>query len=237
MERDRLIWELQGLAQEEHALTNESNIKSMVDELRNLQESIKRAEEEVGNLLGSITASEKEARELEKQVNTITNQVKNGKEKLYGTKGASLKELLSIQQSVLKMDEDIVKSEGLYLDKLTEIEAQKDRHSQTREIVRSLKKDYNDKLKIYKERVRQIDLELAAIRIKQEEVKERLEPAALRIYQDTQKRFKMNPVALMKSNSCTGCNIEIPMVLARQIKEGKILYRCDNCGRILINSF
>ena len=234
MERDKLIWELQGLAQQEYALKNKNNVKPMVDELKNLQESIKRGEEDLQSLLEGIAFDEKKALELEKQVNIIAKQVKSGKEKLYGTKGSSLKELLSMQQSVLKMDEEIEKSEALYLETLNGIEARKDRHRQTKDIVRSLKKDYNEKLKVYRERVGQIELELAAIRIKQEELKERLEPAALRIYEDTLRRFPMNPVSLMKDGSCSGCNIEVPMVLARHIKEGKILYRCDSCGRLLI---
>ena len=234
MERDRLIWELQGLAQHEYSLKNKNNLKPMVDELKILQGSIKGGEAELQSLQDAIAMNEKKALELEKQSSLIVKQVKSGKEKLYGTKGASLKELLSIQQSVLKMDEEIEKSETLYLDTLSGIEAQKDSYRQTKGIVRSLKKDYNEKLKVYRERVAQIELELAAVRIKQEELKERLEPAALRIYEDTLRRFPMNPVALMKNCTCSGCNIEIPMVLARHIKEGKKLYRCDSCGRLLI---
>ena len=79
-------------------------------------------------------------------------------------------------------------------------------------------------------------MELAVVKVRQEEVKEQLLPADLRIYEDTLRRFPHNPVALMRNCTCRGCNIEIPMVRARHINEAKKLYRCDSCGRVLINS-
>jgi len=235
MERDKLIWELQGLVQEEYAIKNKKELREMADELRILQGSVKRAEEELQKLGKEAAEGEKRALELEKQTGVIAKQVKNGKEKLYETKGASLKELLSMQQSVQKMEEEIEKNEALYLETINEIEEKKNRQQQTRDIVKSLKTEYNEKLRVYREKAKQTELELAALSVKMEQVRERLDPEALRFYQDTLKRFPLNPVAVMRGESCSGCNIEIPMVLARRIREGKILYRCDNCGRILIS--
>lgn len=40
------------------------------------------------------------------------------------------------------------------------------------------------------------------------------------------------PVALVNGNKCGGCNMELPAVVARRLKEQDIV-ECDNCGRIL----
>lgn len=235
MEQERLIWELQALTQEEYGLQKKDVLKPVVARLKQLQESIKRAEEENGTLVNLLAQAEVKAAKLDREVDRITKQAKGNKNKLYQTKGGSLKELLSLQQTVVKMEEEITNNENRYMEVLHEIENLKAKQKQVEEIIKSLKKEYNEGVKEYKKTVSQIDVRLAELTLKREEIEERLSPEALRLYRETEKRFPRNAVAKIKGGTCSGCHISIPSVLVLRIKEGKTLQRCDNCGRIIIN--
>lgn len=47
------------------------------------------------------------------------------------------------------------------------------------------------------------------------------------------KRSQPIPVAKVLNNKCGGCNMELPAVLSRKLREGSEIAECDNCGRIL----
>ncbi len=235
MEQERLIWDLQAITQEEYSLQKKEGIRPMVERLKQLQESIKAAEEENSKLLKLLALAEDKGAKLDTEVARLTKEAKGSKDKLYQAKGGSLKELLSLQQSVVKMEEKVSKSENRYMEVLNEIEALKAKQEQVKEIIKSLKKEYNEGVKEYKKAVSQLDIQLAQLKLMKEEILERLSPEVLRLYTETEKRFPRNAVAKIKRGTCSGCHISIPSVLVLRIKEGKALQRCDNCGRILIN--
>ncbi|MFZ5752776.1 MAG: zinc ribbon domain-containing protein [Bacillota bacterium] len=235
MEQARLIWDLQAIAQEEYVLQKKEGLKSLVVRLKQLQDSIKRAEEESSKLGNLLAGAEAKATKLDTEVARITKQAQGSKDKLYQAKGGSLKELLSLQQSLIKMEEEVNKSENRYMEVLNEIENLKKKQEQVKEIIKSLKKEYNEGVKEYKKAVSQLDFKLAELKLKREEIEEQLSPETLRLYTETERRFPRNAVAKIKGGTCSGCHISIPSVLVLRIKEGKTLQRCDNCGRILIN--
>lgn len=56
-------------------------------------------------------------------------------------------------------------------------------------------------------------------------------PELMEAYQRV-KRNHAVPVAEVQKNRCTGCNMELPAVVARKLRDQEIV-ECDNCGRIL----
>ena len=108
--------------------------------------------------------------------------------------------------------------------------------SKTKEIVKELKKNYNQEVKGYKERVNEVELKLADNLLKQEKLKEDLSPEVLRLFMETKRKYPQNPVAVMKGGSCSGCHISVPAMLVSRVREGRELNLCDSCGRILIGA-
>jgi uncharacterized protein len=47
------------------------------------------------------------------------------------------------------------------------------------------------------------------------------------------KRTRANPVAKVKDNQCSGCNMAIPSLMLSRLRGGEGLVECDSCGRIL----
>lgn len=57
---------------------------------------------------------------------------------------------------------------------------------------------------------------------------------ALFDYYNFSKQSNPVPMAKVVGTKCTGCNMELPAVLLRKLKDGIETVECDNCNRILI---
>jgi len=235
MEQEKLLWQLQEYVQEEYHLRKKGELKPFIERLKRLQDDIKRGETELADLERQVSETERKAHVLEKQVSLINRQIKEGKGKLYEAKGSSLKELLSLQQSVLKKEAEAEKGEALYWEMLKKVEELRNEQQRVRESNRLLKREYNDCVKVYREKLQEIELKLNENRLNQEKIRDMLKPDVLNIFQEVEKKFPGNPVAVVKAGACSGCHIAMPSVLIGRIREGGKIYRCENCGRILIS--
>lgn len=234
MEQMRIILQLQDVINEKAILKKSNDLGAKAKDLRVMQESIGKIEEEYQIIETEISATEEKTRSLEQLSEKLAQQAQGSKDRLYNAKGGSLKELLSLQQAMQRIELDIQKSEAEYWDTFKEIEQLKEKRKNLKEMIKALKNQYNEGVKLYKAEKNNIELKLAEITIKEEELRERLAPEVLKKFADTEKRFPYNPVAVMKGGICSGCHISVPSVLAIKIRESKTINRCDSCGRLLI---
>ena len=109
MEQERKLLHLQELVREELKLQKKEELLPMIKHLKGLRDTIKTAEEEAKRIEQQIVETKQYLAQLEKQAGIIADKVKGGKEKLYNSKGGSLKELLSLQQSILKLEAEAEK--------------------------------------------------------------------------------------------------------------------------------
>lgn len=234
MDQEKLLLQLKDLLQEEALLKKKEAIKPLINSLKKMQDEIRNTETQSIELQTTITAAEQKVLETEKLMGTLNNKIEDTKDKLYGTKGGSLKELLSFQQSVQKMEEEAAKAEGLYLELIKSIEELKHSRVKIKEIFKALKIKYNEELKIYKEESQKFEQNIAENQLRQNKIKENLKPETIKLLTETIRRFPTDPVAILRTGICSGCHISIPSVLSIHILEGKKIHRCDSCGRILI---
>lgn len=74
--------------------------------------------------------------------------------------------------------------------------------------------------------------ELERLRAKVSEVGKDVSPELLAEYKKIKKN-RPNPVAKVINEQCQGCNMSMPSLVMRKLKEGEKLIECENCGRIL----
>jgi len=235
IKQEELLWKLQGLKQKEIGLTQTEEIKIAIRKLKDFKGKVKTGEQELQSITELIKNAENEVAELEKESNNRTEQLKTHKEKLYNAKGSSLKELLSLQQSILKLETQGKEAENKYWDILKKIEERKQKKVEYKKTIRACQLEYNKDLGEYKKLKSQTELSLAEIKSQQEAVQEQLLPEVNKLYLEAEKRFPFSFVAKLYKESCTGCHIGVSSNLVKRIREGKAIQYCDNCGRILIN--
>jgi len=82
--------------------------------------------------------------------------------------------------------------------------------------------------------------ELAAGADKQKELQDAADaaaapiPPALMEHYQRVKGARSNPVALLKDNRCTGCQMQLPSGVAALVEGSDKPVECENCGRILV---
>ena len=233
--QEELLWRLQELKREEVSLTQTDEIKAIVKKLKDLRDNVKIGEKKLQSLTELIEKSENEVKELEKESNKRAEQLKIQKEKLYDARGSSLKELLSLQQSILKLENQGKETENKYWDLLKKIEESKEQKKEDKKMIRACQLEYNKDLGEYRKLKAQAELKLAEIKSQQEAVQEQLLPEVNKLYLDAEKCFPVSFVAKLHKEVCTGCHIGVSSNLVKRVKEGKVIQHCDNCGRILIN--
>lgn len=67
---------------------------------------------------------------------------------------------------------------------------------------------------------------------KASELEKQIDPEMLEYYKHIKRSHSM-PIAQADGNRCGGCNVELPVVLVRKLKENEGVVECENCGRIL----
>ncbi|MGI6588833.1 MAG: zinc ribbon domain-containing protein [Peptococcia bacterium] len=237
LRQERLLWRLQDLKLVEDDLLQSDEVKAVVGKLKEFQEKVKTGEKELQTLLQMIEKTEEEIQTLEEESGCLVEQLKINKKKLYEAKGSSLKELLSLQQAVLKLESQGQETEEKYWDFLKKIEEYKQQKNQYQETIKIWQKEFAEGLTQYQKMKAELDLKLAEIKNKQEEVVEQLLPEVKKLYLEAEKRYPLSFVAKLHQGSCLGCHISVSSVSERRVKEGKVLQHCDNCGRILISFF
>lgn len=65
-----------------------------------------------------------------------------------------------------------------------------------------------------------------------DEVASKIDPPMLRTYERLHKRYR-RAVVPVKDEICLGCFVKLPTSLSTRGKENAVVFRCENCGRIL----
>jgi len=97
-------------------------------------------------------------------------------------------------------------------------------------------KPYQDETNKYKQD-REIDKVNLNELVKQiKEMEKKIDNSLLNIYLKNVKKLGNNVLAPIHGDKCGGCNIDIHKVALAEVKAGKKLVICENCGRILVTN-
>ncbi len=94
------------------------------------------------------------------------------------------------------------------------------------------KKEFDDLKDKYNQEVSDAQADLNELKNKVKELEKGIDLALLDKYKHI-KRNKPMPVAKVISGQCSGCNMELPSLVLRKLKESKGTVECENCGRLL----
>lgn len=234
MNQGKILLELQEYLQKKEQIKKDTKLVNLVSNLRELKTTINKAEQENNELMAIAQNNEETAKDLVQEISKKSEQLKGGKERLYNAKGSGLKELLSLQQSIQKLEDEISDCETRYLKLLNEAEECRKTRIANKEIIKGLKIQFNSSVREYNEVRRSIELQLAEILCREEEATNQLSQAYLIAYQQAKTRFPLNPVAKIKGDACSSCHLAISSLLIKEVKAGQNVCFCENCGRILV---
>lgn len=234
MQQAKILLKLQEYLQRKQDLKKDVQLTSLANELKILKTTISKAEQESIELDVLAKNKEEKAREVELQVAKTAEQAKSSKERLYNAKGSGLKELLGLQQSIQILEEDIETGEAGYWKLINEAEEFRNKRTKDKEIIKALKAQYNEGVREYNRLRKNLELQLAENQLHEEETISQLNKEYLDAYKQMERKFPLNPVAVLKGDTCSCCNLSISALLKKDLKEDQKVCYCENCGRILV---
>lgn len=202
-----------------------------------LEELGSREEELAGELEGLQEELEKWRGRLqssEEEVQRIEEKLQREEEKLYGGKVSNPKELRGLQAEVrsLKRLKDELETGAL--------EAMEAQEELTRKVEGlrseqgSLRAELEGKRKALEDEVRRLRAELADLEERKKGLEEGIDGEVLDLYRRLLGSKNNLAVVKVEEGVCLGCRVELPGKEYDRFLKSEAVFRCPNCGRILV---
>lgn len=94
------------------------------------------------------------------------------------------------------------------------------------------KQDFDALKAKHDEELKEATPELEKLKAEVEKREPDLDAALLKRYKRI-KKSRVNPIAKVVNDQCSGCNMSLPSLTMRHLKEGEEVVECESCGRIL----
>lgn len=201
-----------------------------------LQDSSKVAAARDAQQTAKDAAAKAEAtvRDLELKVQTLRAKIRATEERLFSGKVTNPKELANLQEESQSLKRRLARGEDellaamIRLDEAAETLAQAEGNlSKVQAEHETLTRDLVAERSQLEERLTELEATIRSIR-------ESLSPSDVETYDYTSRRKAGTPVALLRRNSVCGvCGVTVPLAVARQVRERKVITVCPSCERIL----
>lgn len=176
----------------------------------------------------------KQVKELETQIETVTNKQKATETRLYSGNVKNPKELQDMQKEI----ESLTRRRSDLDDKLLEVMVERDEAKEYvdltadefEQVTETWEAEHADLLK----EKEQLTAESEQMMVNRKEALKEVEPEAMKEYNSLRGSKANRPVAGLENKSCTVCGIEQNGAIITAVNKNDSLVKCQNCGRILV---
>lgn len=220
--------ELDGRKKELEALA-----ASLPAEAEEREKDLAARREEFEKLRGRFENAQRERRRLEATVDDKTQLLGKYRTQLDSVK--TNKEYQSLQHEISVTRENISRTEDKLLEILEEIERAQGRVDQENRALDQLAADVASANEGAKALLRDAEVQLIEVEEKRKRLLPSVSQAVRAEYQRLFERFGGNAFASAAGGVCQGCFVNVPAKVVAELRAGGKLYRCESCGRFIIN--
>ena len=211
----------------------------MGQELNNIPSLIIKMESKIKLEKDTIAAATQDLRSLEaqnssieKEINSITDQISRNKNKQLEVK--KNEEYQALEKEITNLLEQQSSKEDLQIEVLVKIDGAKE----TAEIAKSKITEKVESLEIEKlgliKRQEELQIETEQLATELEDARSDTEEILLKGYDRTKKVVSRPPyIAPLEEQKCTGCNLRVSNDIVSFVLVDQKLTHCDQCGRIV----
>lgn len=230
METLNLLLRLQDLDREIRIL--QSKIEKREKEINHLEETEKQAQREVESMKKNLEKAKVTLSHKELELKDTEEKLKTTKGKLYSGEITSAKELSKWEKSMEKLEEAKNALEEEILLDMEKLEIlQKEFQTKSQSTTLQLEKNtqtiqgFQKEIETWKETLKNLYTERHTLL-------SQIEAHVLSVYLELQKKYE-NPVVSLNDETCSGCHLVVPTIVAKSVRRQEELTRCPNCGRFL----
>lgn len=211
----------------------------MGQELNNIPSLIIKMESKIKLEKDTIAAATQDLRSLEaqnssieKEINSITDQISRNKNKQLEVK--KNEEYQALEKEITNLLEQQSSKEDMQIEVLVKIDGAKE----TAEIAKSKITEKVESLEIEKlgliKRQEELEIETEQLATELEDARSDTEEILLKGYDRTKKVVSRPPyIAPLEEQKCTGCNLRVSNDIVSSVLVDQKLTHCDQCGRIV----
>lgn len=211
----------------------------MGQELNNIPSLIIKMESKIKLEKDTIAAATQDLRSLEaqnssieKEINSITDQISRNKNKQLEVK--KNEEYQALEKEITNLLEQQSSKEDMQIEVLVKIDGAKE----TAEIAKSKITEKVESLEIEKlgliKRQEELEIETEQLAKELEDARSDTEEILLKGYDRTKKVVSRPPyIAPLEEQKCTGCNLRVSNDIVSSVLVDQKLTHCDQCGRIV----
>lgn len=182
----------------------------------------------------SLEESRKKQGRMEEEVQRLEEKLSREEGKLYGGKVTSPKELRGLQAEVssIKRQKDTLETELL-----EEMERQDEIRLQSEDLKshgNRIRAEIEDKTRVLETETAQMRAELAELERKRDELCSRIGEELLELYGELLGSRHNLAVVKVIDGVCQGCRVELPGMEYDRFLKSDAVFRCANCGRIMV---
>lgn len=206
-----------------------SNIPNLII---NMESKIKLEKDTIAAATQDLRFLETQNSSIEKEINSITDQISRNKNKQLEVK--KNEEYQALEKEITNLLEQQSSKEDLQIDVLVKIDGAKE----TAEIAKSKITEKVDSLEIEKlglvKRQEELQIETEQLASELEDARSDTEEILLKGYDRTKKVVSRPPyIAPLEEQKCTGCNLRVSNDIVSSVLVDQKLTHCDQCGRIV----
>lgn len=229
----QLLWQYQevdlqvaGVERKLRASATRKKLVEARDYLLNSQNRMKKMEADAGELRINFDAVRKRYEYQYNELNSLAHYIGEG------DRGTTLQEVEQMRKELVEIQNNLTRSERdlqQIVERLEKIQSTVGKIAAT---VPKAKRDYTQFKEVYDKEAAVIAQETAPFRMKMAELEKQINPKLMTRYKSI-KKTRVNPLAPLRDNRCTGCNMELPSVALKKVTESDAPLDCENCGRML----
>jgi hypothetical protein len=222
----RIDLEIDNLQSREEKLPERESLEKLEDEFKTLQVELEKSQ-------SSLDRERKLQRKIEGEIELLNSKIKREQNKLYSGKITNPKELGSIQKEISALKEKLDDKETELLEQIEKIDQMLEAHQSLTNRGRELEQEIREVSEMIESSLKEIRERRTELSGEREALLGKISEETLKYYTKLRER---NPlaVAVLEGTVCNGCRVEVPAEDIDKMKKSEKLWRCPNCGRILV---
>ena len=173
------------------------------------------------------------ARDLDLEIKSLAQKIKETDRALYGGKVRNPKELQDMQDDIASMQRRQSQLEDELLDAMMHSDEGQTAVSGADQALKQAQAQWAGSQHDLIDEQARLERELTDLEAKRKQAASEVDKDALTKYEALRTKKRGQAVALLQGESCKTCGVEQTSMIAQQVRQGNQLVYCNSCGRIL----
>lgn len=227
-----LLWQLQILEQEIEEVEKKTTLKKIRTKLNKLKSQHEKIKKEVGRQVVKYKEREYKITKIEQNNKSSNYTIKELQDKIYGGDITNVAVLSNLESELQQLQKEINDLEEEILEGMEEMEELKASIENKKQDIFKIQESYKKEKEQYDiEKIKLADKKKVLL-TKTKKIQEKIDKEYLQQYKKVKENIKP-PMAIINDGRCMECNMNISIILLKNIKVNSKVYICETCGRIL----